>query len=585
MEWNLDYFYKDTNEFTNEYESVKNDLSKLSSFKGKLNNLENISSYLEENENIIRKIVRIYQYAMLKSDLNLKDTKLLSLKEKAVSLYSDYVNTTSFFNPEILKLDYKTLESFAKSNKLINEYLFTFKNLFDLQKHVLSEDKEELLSNFSNVLSSSKRNYTSLATSDRTNKTIKINNEKVEVTMGNFTTLIKEAKTAKDRKNIFEAIYSYYDDNKNTFASIYSNIMHNYKAIQKSRGYSSILESFLDQNQIPIKVYETLIFTAKKSSSSVKEYIKLKKKYLKLKKYYTYDRFISLAESNKKYEYEEAKKIFFASISNMPKEFQDFAKQSLKDGFVDVLEKPGKRTGAYSSSGIKTNPFILLNYDKSLNDVFTLAHEAGHSTHTLFSDKYQPIATAEYTIFVAEIASTFNELLLLDKLLEEAKTKDEKIVLIETELNNIMATFFRQSLFAYYEYEVAKLLENNEPITEEILSNIMIKLYKDFYGLNITKEKYKKYVWAYIPHLFQSPFYVYQYATSFSASLKIYQDIKNNVPNALENYIELLKSGGSDYPVNLVKKAGADLTKKETFIAVKNRFDYLLTLLKETLES
>ncbi len=241
------------------------------------------------------------------------------------------------------------------------------------------------------------------------------------------------------------------------------------------------------------------------------------------------------------------------------------------------MPQPGKRGGAYSNSTANTHPCILLNFNGTLDACFTLAHEAGHSTHSLFSNKYQPTVTQGYTIFVAEIASTFNEHNLLDYLLNSGTLSNNvKIKLIQNALDGILSTFYRQTLFAEYEYLAHTMAEKGEPITEESLSNIMIKLYKEYYGIDINKEVYKKYVWAYIPHFFNSPYYVYQYATSYSASLAIYDKVKNKEENAFENYLSLLKSGGSDYPIELVKKAGVDLTKTDALKAVVKRFDELL---------
>src|SRR5690606_11223939 len=300
------------------------------------------------------------------------------------------------------------------------------------------------------------------------------------------------------------------------------------------------------------------------------------KKALKMDEYFTYDRFLALAKSDKKYPYEEAKQLFIDALNGFPKEFVDNQLDALKDGFVDAYPQDGKRTGAYSSGFYGHHPFILLNHNDTLDSVFTLAHEAGHSAHTIFSDKAQPMPISDYTIFVAELASTFNEHALLDHLLKKSNSKEENIELLNIAIDNIYSTFYRQTLFATYEYEANKLVQEGQPINEQNLSQIMINLYKHYYDLDITKEPGKQYVWAYIPHLFYTPFYVYQYATSFSASLKIYDNVKNNQKDAFDNYIKMLKLGGSMYPVDQAKVAGADLTNKETFLAVVKRMNELL---------
>ena len=357
-------------------------------------------------------------------------------------------------------------------------------------------------------------------------------------------------------------------------------------AEKKARGYSSILQAHLFRNKIPEDVFYNLIDVASTNNDGLKKYLNLRKKYLKLDKYHTYDRFLKLAHSEKKYTYEEGKELFFKSIEKFPEDFKNKAREVTKDGYVDVYHSLGKRTGAYSSGGENVHPFILLNYNDTLEDVFTLAHESGHSIHTLYSMESQPVVKQNYTIFVAEIASTFNEHNLLDYLMKsDSLSRNDKITLLEKAIDEIVATFYRQTLFGHYEYNISKMVEEGKPINHEVLSNEMISLYKMYYGLDINDEKVKKYVWAYIPHLFYTPFYVYQYATSFTASMLIYKNVKNNVPGAFDNYIKMLKSGGSDYPIEEVKLAGVDLTKKDAFLSVTSYMDELVNQLEKLLKS
>ena len=303
-----------------------------------------------------------------------------------------------------------------------------------------------------------------------------------------------------------------------------------------------------------------------------------------MEKHHSYDRFVSLAKSEKKYTYQEARQLFFKSLEKFPSDFQKKARQVSEEGFVDVYHHAGKRTGAYSSGGEGIPPFILLNFNGELEDVFTLAHESGHSVHTLYAEEAQPIMKQDYAIFVAEIASTFNEHNLLDYLMESGTlSKNDKIALLQKSIDEIMATFYRQTLFAHYEYDIAKMAEEGKPINYQVLSDEMIKLYKTYYGIDITEERVKPLVWAYIPHLFYSPFYVYQYATSFTASMLIYKNVKEGKPHAFENYISMLKSGGSTYPIDEVKLAGVDLTKKEAFLAVTDRMAELVDELEKLL--
>ncbi len=459
--------------------------------------------------------------------------------------------------------------------------------LFKRQEHILDDKSESLLANFSQVQSAGRNLYSSLSVADIEGQDVMLdNNEIVTITNSNYRAFIQKSNSAEERKDIFEAVFSYYEAHKNTYASIYKAVLDADLARVKARNYNSSLESYLFDNNIPTSVYLSLTKVARENTEYVKKYIALRKEYLGLEEYHTYDRFLDLAKSDKEYEYEEARNLFFNSIKHLPEHFQEKAKDVLKDGFVDVFEQPGKRTGAYSSSMPNLHPFILLNYSKTLGDVFTVAHEAGHSIHSMYAAETQPSTLQNYTIFVAEVASTFNEHNLLDYIINESKaTKNEKIALLQRAIDDILATFYRQTLFAIYELEAHKLAETAQPITSDNLSKIMIDLYQEFYGMDITKEGVKQYVWAYIPHLFYTPFYVYQYATSFAASLKLYEEVKNNTPGAFDNYVNLLKSGGSEYPVDQLKKAGVDLTKEDAFKAVVNRLAELVNELEIVLKS
>ena len=454
-----------------------------------------------------------------------------------------------------------------------------------MNEHVLDGASEKLLSYYGGINRTSSDLYSSLANADRVPSKITLENGKeVVVTQGNWRSLICDVDNEVDRKKVFHAIFDYYKENKNTFAKIYNLSFQMDLANIKARKFDSILDSYLFRNNIPTSVYTSLVDVASNNNESVKKYYKLRQKHLNLEKHYSYDRFLQLATSDKKYSYEEAKELFFASIKHLPAHFQDKAHEVLKEGFVDVYESEGKRSGAYSSSQANLHPYILLNYSNTLDDVFTVAHEAGHSIHSMYAQESQPSSLQGYTIFVAEIASTFNEHMLLDHLLKSTSlTNDEKIMLLQKQIDEIMGTFYRQTLFAHYELEVSKLIEKEQPLNHEVLSNIMIDLYNRYYGIDIKEEEVKQYVWAYIPHLFNTPFYVYQYATSFAASFALYENVKNGNEQDFENYVNLLRSGGSKYPIIQTKEAGIDLTNKETFMAVVHRMDELVNELEKLL--
>lgn len=584
MKWDLTYLFKTEEEYEKAYEELKPYVEKAASFAGKLNEEEKFVEYYLLQKEVNEKLEKVYQYGSLKSDLNKKNVENASKVSRMMILFQQLSQATSFESPEVLALGKDTVMSFVDNHPELEEFRFGFEKLFRSTEHVLDAKSEKLMSYFSPV-SAGDELYSALAVADGKNATVKLKNkEVVTVTQGNWRSLIMKADNASDRKKIFEALYKTYDDHKTTYGTIYNSVLQSDKAYAKARNYDSILESFLFRNNIPTSVYKNLVSVASRQNKSLKKYFKLRKQYLGLKRHYTYDRFLELAHSDKEYTYEDAKKIFFESIKKFPEDFQEYAREALKDGFVDVYEQEGKRTGAYSSGVTNSHPYILLNYSNTLDDVFTVAHEAGHSIHTMYAAATQPAMLQNYTIFVAEIASTFNEHALLDYFMSSSETtKEEKIMLLQKAIDEIVATFYRQTLFADYELRAHELVEKDQPINYEVLSKIMVDLYKQYYGFDLTKEQYKEFVWAYIPHLFYTPFYVYQYATSFAASFKLYKDVQDGIPGAFEKYTNLLKSGGSKYPVEQAKDAGVDFTKKETFMAVVERMDMLVSELEKLL--
>lgn len=582
--WNLDQFYTNEQDWQKDLELFKENIPKLAAFKGKLGEYDNFLAYFKLDEEVSKLFYKLYGYVSLGSDLNLKEVKLASMKQQVMLLANQLGQVTSWVNPELLVIGKDKVFEFIKKDASLTPYTFVFEKLFMQAKHILSEEQESIMANFGPTASIPSNLYQALSIVDAKDEKVTLDNgEEITVTPSIYRSLIANSKSAEERRKIFEAVFRRYEDNKTSFANIYNLVLQQKAANYKSRGYESALDAALFGNNIPKSVYHNLVDTAYENTKGIKKYLKLRKDYLGLEKHNTYDRFIDLVTDNTKYDYEKSLQLFYDSIEGLDEEFVAKQKDALADGFVDVLPREGKRTGGYSMSLYGFHPHILLNHDNTLDAVFTLAHEAGHSAHSLFADETQPMAISRYTIFVAEIASTFNEHLLLDHLLKEVKNKDQKIALLQKAIDSIMGTFFRQTLFATYEYKASELVREGKPINADVLSEIMIDLYKHYYDIDINEEKGKKYIWAYIPHMFHTPFYVYQYATSYSASLKIYENVKNGDKDAFENFKNMLKSGGSDFPVNQAKLAGADLTNKDTFNAVINRFESLVDELEKTL--
>jgi len=592
-QWDLTKIYPTEKDFEADLKQFKEVvIPALGSHKGKLSNPEDLKDFLSLERKLEKLVSKLYLYAECASDLDKRVVKNNERLAKVRLALDDLSEATAFENPEILAIGEKGLSAFIKDHPEFSEFDHSFAQLFLESSHILSAEKEQLASAYSPLLSEGSQLYSMLSVGDYVPKKITLSDGKeVTVSQSNWTSLIADSKSPEDRAKIFETLYAYYDEHKNVYGEIYNNVLQSELSEMKARHYPSILEEHLSKNKIPSSVFLNLIETASENAEPLHRYLQIRAKYLGLSKHRSYDRFLELAHSDKRYTYEEAKDLFYASISQFPADFQEKAHDVLKEGYVDVFPGLGKRTGAYSNGGFqdgkeKVHPVILFNFEGRLDDCFTLAHESGHSVHTLYSISNQPLMKQEYTIFVAEIASTFNEHNLLDYMLSSGTLdKQTKIALLQKAIDEIVGTFYRQTLFAHYEYEISKLVEKGQPINFQVLCDEMTKLYKTYYGIDITEEKVKPFVWAYIPHLFYTPFYVYQYATSFTASMLLYEKVKEGVPGAFTHYVDLLKMGGSDFPIEEVKKAGVDLSTKEPFLAVVNRMKDLVDELEKTLFS
>lgn len=572
--WNLTHIYKTQEDFEKDLDYAKKViLPGITELEGKLKNEEDLVKYFDLERKANEVLNHLGRFASRRSDLDKKDVKNLSDLAKIDNLFNDFGSADSYSTPEILSLGKEHREKFFINHPEYKDFDFQVEKIFRGEKFTLPAVEERLLSYYAPLEGSGSSLYSQLSVGDYTPKKITLSSGKeVEVNRSNWTSLEGSLENPEDRKKVFLSLYSWYNEHKNTYGEIYNSVVQSELSERKARGYSSILQEHLYHNKIDESVFHNLVEAANENAEPLHKYYEIRRKYFGLDHHRSYDRFLSLAKSEKKYTYEEAKEIFFDSIKDYPEDYQKKAQDVLVEGYVDVYPRSGKRTGGYSSGSANVHPYILLNFNGDLEDVFTLAHEAGHSVHTMYSEEAQPLVKQDYTIFVAEIASTFNEHNLLDYFRKsKSLSKNDKIALLQKSIDQIVSTFYRQTLFAQYEYEISQKAERGEPINYQVLSDERTKLYKAYYGIDITEEELKPLVWAYIPHLFYTPFYVYQYATSFTASMLIYKNFRSGTKDAFDNYLKMLKSGGSRYPIDEVKLAGVDLTKKEAFSAVTGR--------------
>ena len=575
--WDLTTIYKNDNDWYNDYEKAKVDIEKVSNYKDKfLKSASNLLEFLEYSKKISRLLNKLYYYAHLNFDSDTLNDDYKKMYNKIRDLFTRYSELSSFFMPCVLNTDYSILEKFFNDEPKLLDYKFEIDDIYRFKKYTLDEDKERLLSNLSKCLSTAEDTYDALTDSDLEFGTI-IDEEGKEVLLNesNYSTYIR-SKDRKVRKDAFEKILGRYSDFKNTVASCFSSNVEVDVTGAKLRGYESSIKASLYDDNVDISVYDNLIKTVNDNLNIIYKYYNLKKKVLELDELHLYDTYVPLAkETNSKYTFEEAKNIVIDALSVLGDDYVNNLKKAFDERWIDVYHNKGKRTGAYSSGFYDTNPFVLLNYEGKLDDVSTLAHELGHSMHTYYSCKNNPYQYSSYSIFVAEVASTVNELLLAKYLLEKQTNKNDKLYILSHLMELFKSTLYRQTMFAEFEKDMHQKREQQEVLTSEYISNSYYNLVKKYFGDDVVIDDLIRYEWERIPHFYYN-FYVYKYATGLSAACYIVDSILNKKENALSNYIKFLSSGGSDYPIEELKIAGVNMNDKKVIESAINMFNDII---------
>lgn len=589
--WNLEEYYPSWEVWDRELAQTRELMKKVPEYKGKIKySSEKFIEMIQLEEKIGRTIEKLYIYPYMLKDINSKDETASVKLQVIMSILTEYSVATSWMTPEILEIPQETMEKWIEKNPVLKEHKFSLMEIYRLQGHVLDEGKEKLLSYYGQYMGAPDDIYGELSISDMKWNEVELSDGyKGPVTNGIYSKVLATNRNQEDRKKAFEALYGSYDANKNTYAAIYRSLLQRDAASSKARNYKSTLDKALEPKNVPSEVFETLLKSAIDNNAPLQRYVKLRQKALGLEGYHYYDNSINIVDYNKEFSYDTAREMVLNSVAPLGQDYSEKMNKALSEGWIDVYETENKRSGAYSIGIYDVHPYMLLNYQSTMDDVFTLAHELGHTMHTILSNENQPYASSNYTIFVAEVASTFNERLMLDYMIKNSEDPKEKIALLEQALGNIVGTFYIQTLFANYEYQAHKLVEEGKAVTPDVLSGIMDNLFKQYFGETLTMDELQKIVWARIPHFYNSPYYVYQYATSFASSANLYDRITNEKYGMEERgaatsaYLELLKSGGNDHPMNQLKKAGVDLEKEESFHAVAKEFDRLLDQLESEL--
>ncbi|WP_270285664.1 oligoendopeptidase F [Enterococcus lactis] len=585
LTWDLTKIFSSDQEFDEKYLELSEELKKSEKYKGTLD--QGASQFLDAIEfvlSVYRQTEIIYVYAHLKNDQDTGNTEYQALYARASSLFSKVSEAVSWFEPEILQLSDERIWQYFKEEPKLEVYRHYIQQIVDNRAHVLSADQESLLAGAGEIFEASSDTFAVLNNADLVFPTIEgENGEKVQLSHGVYGQLL-ESTDRSVREAAFKGLYSVYEQFRNTFASTLSTHIkgHNFKA--KVRNYSSAREASLSNNHIPESVYDTLVAVVNKHLPLLHRYMELRKRLLEVEKLHMYDLYTPvLGEAPITFTYEEAKEKALEALKPMGEEYMTIVEKAFSERWIDVVENKGKRSGACSSGSYDTNPYILLNWHDTLDQLFTLVHEMGHSVHSYFTRSNQPYVYGDYSIFLAEIASTTNENILTEYLLETEKDPRVRAYVLNHYLDGFKGTVFRQTQFAEFEHFMHTEDEKGVPLTSEYLSDSYGKLNAKYYGPAVEEDPEIKFEWSRIPHFYYN-YYVFQYSTGFSAASALAKRILSQEPDALENYLAYLKAGNSDYPVEVMKKAGVDMTQAAYIEDAMSMFEQRLNELEELID-
>ncbi|MQR86089.1 oligoendopeptidase F [Bacillus megaterium] len=582
--WKLEDIFASDDAWEKEFEEVKALIPQMEKFKGKLGeSAQTLYDALQEQDELTMRVSKLYTYAHMRYDQDTTNSFYQGLNDRIKTLYTQIASALSYVTPEILSIEESKIKQYMAEHKELKLYAHALDEITRERPHILSESEEALLAQASEVLGSSSNTFGMLNNADLEFPSIKDENgEEVEITHGRYIHFL-ESSDRRVREEAFKAVYETYGKFKNTFASTLSGTVKKDNFSARVRHYNSARHSALSTNNIPEEVYDNLVKTVNDNLHLLHRYIDLRKKVLGIEELHMYDLYTPLVKDVKmEVTYEEAKDYILKGLKPLGEDYLNVLKEGFENRWVDVHENKGKRSGAYSSGTYGTNPYILMNWQDNVNNLFTLAHEFGHSVHSYYTRKTQPYPYGDYSIFVAEVASTCNEALLNDYLLKTIDDEKQRLYLLNHYLEGFRGTVFRQTMFAEFEHDVHVRAQNGEPLTPELLTKLYYDLNKKYFGDNLVIDEEIGLEWARIPHFYYN-YYVYQYATGFSAAAALSKQILEEGDAAVERYVGFLKSGSSDYPIEVLKKAGVDMTTSQPIEEALAVFEEKLTEMERLL--
>ena len=585
--WELADIYPDWSTWDDARGELERRINEFAALKGTLaQDSDRLLAAYKLSDGLGQLAYKVYFFPSLKYDEDQRDNQVNARRQQVQALMARWQEATSWFSPELLTIPLETVREWMAANPDLALYRFAIEEVYRQQEHVLDEAGEKLLSFSSRLSGAPHEAYQSLSTADAKFPAVTLSTgETVTMSYSQYRAVLATNRNQADRRQAFLAHYGTYHANLNTYATLYHGVCQRDWFHSRARGYKTTLEAALHGNNIPRAVVDTLIASTRAGAEPLRRYHRLRRRALKLDKYYPYDFSIPIIEWDKRYSYAEVLAPIVESVAPLGSEYQSRMWRGFRERWIDVYENEGKRSGAYSAPVYGVHPYMLLNWADTLDDVFTLAHEMGHSMHTMLSHERQPFVYSDYTIFIAEVPSTLSEALLLEHWLERAADDQERIVLLQHAIDNITATFYTQVLFADFELAAHELVEHDGPITAEVLNDLYKERFEAYYGDAVDMEELTPITWARIPHFFNTPYYVYQYATCFASAAKIAREIREGSDGhrgaAVERYLNLLGSGGSNHPMTLLEDAGVDLSEPSTVKAVVDQLDSLVSRLEE----